>query len=121
MDKDNVMRNRLKNVANARKDMSDLSNKRVGKEKLKELIQSYIKTVMIGELSKFEAFFGNLWGHGLMEEDCTEKQKDCYEIWQQCRHEILNFGNKNVRDLLSKIDSYYEIVYKGNSVKMYKE
>lgn len=121
MEKDEIMRNRLKRVVKERENSCNLSNKRSGKLKIKELIESFIKTIMIGELSKFESFFGELWGHGLREEDCNEKQKDFYEIWQQCRHEILNFGNKQSRDLLNKIESYYEVVYKGNSIKMYKE
>lgn len=121
MDKEETMRNRLKEVVKERNKSLEHSQKRSGKEKIKQLVESCVKTIMIGELAKFEAFFGELWGQGLEDKDCTQKQREFYDIWQQCRHEILNYGNKNLRDLLSKIESYYEVVYKGNSVKMFKE
>lgn len=83
------------------------------KERLREVFARKLKTTMIGEIAKVEHFLGHLWGHGLDEKDCTDDQLDLYEIWQQCRDEMLNLGNSQLRAASSELD-LYNVEWKGH-------
>ena len=108
----NVMRERLSKVVENRKTTDTERKKRNGKEKLRKDIQSKMKTLMIGTISRFEKFFGELWGHEMKEEQCSPEQLQEYETWQQCRDEILNNGNKLIRQMSSELD-LYDVESKG--------
>jgi flagellar biosynthesis/type III secretory pathway chaperone len=84
-----------------------------GKETLSKSIIKRLNTIMIGSISKFENFFGEIWGHGKDFNQLTEAEVKLFEIWQQCRDEILNNGNAQKRMLLSELD-LFEILCKGH-------
>lgn len=62
------------------------------KQYLRQGIAISIDTVMIGALDAFERGFGELWGHGLEEEELTEQQAEFREVWREVREQILNRG-----------------------------
>ncbi len=113
-----IMRERLKKIVDQRNKNTDFSKKRGSLDRLKKIISKVCNTISIGSLAKFESFFGKEWGHGLEDKDCSKEQIDTYEVWQQCRDEILNLSGKQLRKLLRDIESYFEVDYKGNSVTM---
>lgn len=54
-----------------------------------------ILTATIGSLSKFEKYFGFLWGQD--SDVLSEREEKMLDIWERVRHEILNFGNNQIR------------------------
>lgn len=84
-----------------------------GKEALSQNIIKRLNTIMIGGISKFESFFGTIWGHGKNFEELTEEEVKLFEIWQQCRDEILNNANAQKRMLISELD-LFDIYCKGH-------
>ncbi len=103
------MRERLRKVAEyngTAYNKDDFNKMKSAKEVLRKNIEKKIRTTMIGALSKMESFFGKDWGHGLVEEECSDDQLDKYDLWQQCRDEILNLGNSQIRAATSELDLY---------------
>ena len=76
------------------------------RERLKKIISKKIETTMIYPLSQFEMVFGDLWGNGLPEESLTDEQLVYREKWKQCRTNVLNLGNQQVRNAKSELDMY---------------
>lgn len=87
------------------------------KERLRRIIETKMKTLMIGAIAKIEGFFGEkVWGFRLPESECTNEQLDNELIWEQLRDEILNLGNKQIRATMSELD-LYDIVWSGYQYK----
>jgi hypothetical protein len=80
-------------------------------EKLHNTIKSFLMTTAIGDISKFETSFGDLWGHGLTEDKLTQDQLDNRRIWNEVRTKILDELNKKIR-LLESIFGEYTIEWK---------
>jgi len=78
---------------------------------MKEEIKKKILTATIGSLSKFEKFFGYLWGHG--KDELTEQEEYMRDLWEDTRYEILNLGNQQIRQL-NKILSQFNYRYQYN-------
>ena len=57
-------------------------------------------------LAAFEERFGELWGHGLRDEDLDEEQREWKELWMEARARILDNGNSNLRAAQSEISQY---------------
>ena len=93
-------------------DNNSRKNNLKAKERLRKIVETKLRTTMIGEIAKVEQFLGKIWGYGLNEEQCTNSQLDWYEVWQQCRNEMLNIGNSQIRALLSELD-LYNVEWKG--------
>lgn len=87
------------------------------KERLQKVISQKMKTTMIGAIAAIEQYFGEIWGIGLDEKDCTNEQLDWEDDWRKCREKILNNGNDQLRALLKELD-LYEAEYKGKKTKM---
>lgn len=109
---DEVMRRRLVKMGEQNRQNDREFKKKSSKEKLRVAAQKKIDTTMIGAINKMEIFMGKQWGHGLEEDECTDAQLDWYEVWQQCRQEILDLGNKQKRSLISELD-LYDVEFKG--------
>jgi hypothetical protein len=62
-------------------------------------MEKRIRTGFIGALARFEDYFGTLWGHDKPPEQRTLQENLWYDVWLQCRNEVLNNGNKQIRDL----------------------
>jgi hypothetical protein len=78
----------------------DLSNK------LSHIMGKKIETTFIGAIDSFEKYFGYLWGIDKDEEELTEDEIKMDELWQECRIEILNKGNKQRRGAEKEINNY---------------
>jgi hypothetical protein len=76
------------------------------KQRLKRICSTKMRTSFIGALSQFEGFFGLLWGHG-QDDPLTPEQEEMRKLWEQCRTEVLNNGNNQLRSLESEIDLHY--------------
>lgn len=74
--------------------------------RLFRIIKKKFNNSFIGDLSKFETHFGSLWGHGKDEMVRTPEQEAWYELWQQCRTEILNNGNHQLRAVEMELNKY---------------
>ena len=73
---------------------------------LKRHIKTKFRTTMISSLAKFEELFGHLWGHGELDRELTDEQREWRETWELARTEILNKGNDQSRAALNEIDQY---------------
>lgn len=76
------------------------------RRRLLRIIERKLSTSFIGALSKFEQFFGHLWGHGLDERELTDVQRRWREAWEECRNEVLNNGNNQVRAVRAELAQY---------------
>ena len=79
---------------------------------LRDNIEKKMKTVMIYPISMFEQYFGTLWGLGKKYEDLTVNEKAFRDIWDDCRDEILDSGNRQIRNAKSEI-KLYKVVKTG--------
>ncbi len=59
-------------------------------------MEKRLNTTMVGALARFEAFFGRLWGHG-GDGTLTAEQRHWLAVWKECRAEVLNNGNGQIR------------------------
>ena len=71
------------------------------KESLSRNLKKKIETTMIGALSSIEENFKFLW------EDCdSAKSQEMYNIYQSIRSEILDKGNRQIRNVDSELANY---------------
>lgn len=59
---------------------------------------------MVYPLSQFEMAFGELWGHG--KDELTEQEKIYRAKWDECRNNILNNGNRQIRNTMTELDMH---------------
>lgn len=78
----------------------------ISRSRLGNIIFKKLQTAFVGSLSRFENYFGHIWGHGLEPEELNEEQKVYRAIWQECRDEILNNGNNQARGLRDELPQY---------------
>jgi len=76
------------------------------RERLKKIIGIKINTTMIYPLSQFEAAFGHMWGHGKNENELTGDEKVLAAKWEECRTNILNIGNQQLRNASRELDEH---------------
>ena len=76
------------------------------KKRLLSTLKKQFDTTIIGALAAFEERFGELWGHGLRDEDLDEEQREWKELWMEARARILDNGNSNLRAAQSEISQY---------------
>lgn len=87
------------------------------KAKLKETASKKFRTTMIFPLSQFESAFGELWGHGLDEDELTTQQKLNRKKWESVRSSILDNGNQQMRNFFAELD-LHNVEYKGYTYKL---
>jgi hypothetical protein len=101
---------RLRQVAIERRETEAVTSERgyqeASKKRLLKIIEKKLNTSFIGALSKFETCFGQLWGHGKDEMDCTDEELRNREIWNLCRTDVLNNGNNQLRSVQAEILQY---------------
>lgn len=85
------------------------------RERLKKIIGKKIQTTMIFPLSQFEAAFGELWGDKLPDESLTDQQRSMRAKWKQCRDNILNMGNAQIRNAETEL-SQHDVVWKKYNI-----
>lgn len=81
-------------------------------ERLKFYMERRIETTMIGALARIEQNFGFLWGHN-KDGELTREEERFADIWDFTRNEILNHGNKQIRNLDTDFNRYGG-VFKNN-------
>jgi predicted esterase YcpF (UPF0227 family) len=89
------------------------------KARLKKILEGKMRTIMIGAIASIEeAFYSWLKLKGTR----TLDEQDFFEAFQDCRSQILDKGNTQIRNLEEEISQYivdwkrynYEISRKGN-------
>jgi hypothetical protein len=63
-------------------------------------------TALIGSLARFEAAFGELWGHGKHEDELTAAERRWRAAWEACREGVLNHGNGLIRATEKDLTEY---------------
>lgn len=96
-------RESMKRAVESRKKENEERHLAMSKRNLSSNINKKIKTTMIGSLSKFEEFFGFLWGHGKKEHELTEEERRFRGIWDLARTEVLNNGNNQIRAITEEL------------------
>lgn len=81
--------------------MSDDLNRQLG-----ESMEKRMKTIMIGALSEFEKVFGDIWGHGLPEDQLDDEMRRSREEWNEVRTKVLDRGNANIRSAYTELAKY---------------
>ena len=66
-----------------------------------KMIETRLKTTMIGSLAKFEEYFGHLW------EENNKNQLEYEGLWEQTRNAILNNGNNQIRLALDELAAHF--------------
>lgn len=79
--------------------------------KLIKDIEKKCTTIMIGSIARFEKTFSHLW------DSDTAKSDAYYDTWQETRHDILNFGNYQIREAMENLYQYF--IEKKKSNKQY--
>lgn len=74
-------------------------------ERLRFYMEKRIQTTMIGAIARIEQSLGFLWGHN-KDEPLTEKEEQFADIWDYLRNDILNYGNKQIRQLKEDFHKY---------------
>jgi hypothetical protein len=108
---DEKLEDKLRRVTQQRKVNEELGSQQryqeASRRRLARILKKKITTSFIGALARFETFFGpDIWGHGKPEEDCTPEQLAWREVWEQCRTEVLNNGNNQLRAVENEIVQY---------------
>lgn len=92
--------------------MSDRKTFKTASDRLKYIVDKKFETCFIFPLAQFEETFGELWGHGLKDEELSKYQRMMKEQWEQVRINILNKGNA-LRRSLSKELELHNVQFKG--------
>ena len=111
MDTPSLSHTQMKAMAEKAKAARDQKFKEESRKRLDKIITTKMRTTFIGALQSFEDYFGELWGHGLAEEELTEEQMAFRDIWDQTRTEILNKSNGQLRALKTELANH-EIEWK---------
>lgn len=100
------MDNKMQEIIRARKEKTNnnFTYQDKSKERLWNIVETKCKTIMIGSLAQFEKRFGELWGHS--KSNLTEKQELMKKLWLECREDVLNKGNANIRAIKKELDEY---------------
>lgn len=69
-----------------------------------EQCRKRLLTAGIGSIASFEEHFGFMWGHGLPVENRTDSQNQLSLVWKECRDEILDKINREIRSLKSELE-----------------
>jgi hypothetical protein len=99
----------LYQVVQQRKQEEDERGRRYDEQSRKRLLRILEKkmtTCFIGAISKFETYFGVLWGHGKDEADLTAAELEWRDIWNVARTAVLNNGNNQLRAVQSELVQY---------------
>ena len=74
------------------------------KHKLKDKIESRIRTTMIGAIAAIEEEFGFLFGHG--KSSLTKEERELDNYFRAVRKKILDLGNDQIKRLEDDLEGY---------------
>jgi len=84
-----------------------MSNDNMGdRQRLRRSISVSLETVAIGALVAMEEEMGDLWGHGLSEDELSEEQAVLSETWKEVRERILKRLSDSKRAAFLHLESY---------------
>lgn len=75
-------------------------------EKIIKDIETRMRTIMIGAISRMEETFGYLWNHG--DDPETTNQKLFLDKWEDLRLQLLNHGNHQIRSSIDDLRYFFE-------------
>lgn len=75
------------------------------KNRLLTIIINKMQTINIGDIAAVEKHLGFLWGHREYRELSPEEQI-LKEKWEACRKEMLDKGNKQIRNIKEEAELY---------------
>jgi hypothetical protein len=79
-------------------------------DRLRFCVERRIQTTMIGALARIEQNLGFLWGHNKDESTpLTSQEEEFADIWEYLRNDILNYGNKQIRQLKDDFHKYGDV------------
>lgn len=96
------MFDKMENAARRNKELSKGKNP-FEENKVDEIVAKHIRTAFIGALDKFESYFGRIWGIGLPISERSENEKKWGKVWADCRDDVLDLGNRELRRALSEV------------------
>lgn len=73
------------------------------KRRLLKIVEQKIRTTMIGAICAIEEKWGFLWNDGNPQ---NEEQKEYFMEFQDIRTQILDNGNKQIRNITDEISNY---------------
>lgn len=103
------MYDELQKVVNQRKGEGEALQKaqqESSRQRLLTILRKKLKTSFIGSIAEFEKFFGALWGHGKLPEELTQQERGFRDLWEECRTEVLDNGNDQIRAVEDEISQY---------------
>jgi len=93
-------------------------NRNLSKNALVRDIECKIRTTMIGALASIEKSpLAKLWGQHKMDENGefieppTEEEEQWLAIWEEIRTEILDRGNKQIKNVRKEVSRYKIVEY----------
>lgn len=86
-------------------------------ERLRFFIEKRIETTMIGALARIENTFGHLWGQDKDENELTPEEEKFADAWDFLRNDILNYGNKQIRQVKDDFYRYGGLFHNTYSYK----
>lgn len=111
---------RASNVIHKEIEESGKKYKESSRQRLLNILEKKFQTSFIGDIARFERFFGRIWGHGKRKEDCTPNELKWLELWTACRSEILDNGNAQIRAIRVELPQY-DITWNRYSYKFNSE
>lgn len=79
--------------------------RKASKDRLAKVIESKMKTTMVGAISQIEEKLGYLWGHG-EDRELTQDEVMFREIFTELRAAIFDNGNNQLRNLKTELEQY---------------
>ena len=96
----------FKRTSNQRRSDKEVRYKDGSKRRLLNILKKKFDTTIIGSLAAFEESFGELWGHGLPDNELDEDQLYWKDVWMETRSKVLDNGNSNSRAAQNEISQY---------------
>ncbi len=106
MDQDNKLRQVVERRRETEKKISLSAYQEASKGRLLKILEKKLNTSFIGAISQFENHFGQLWGHGKEEFECSEEELYWRDKWSVCRKSVLNNGNDQLRAVQAEMVLY---------------
>ena len=66
------------------------------------LVESALKTLMIGSIDRIEQKLGHLWAHREDKTEFTDEEEEMYELFMDLRESILDYGNEQICKIKGK-------------------
>ena len=106
---DESLRDKLERVQAGRQDEQsrrEVRHRQDSTNQLRSVFRKKLTTSFIGAIARFEHHFGYLWGHQQPIARCSPEQLKSREVWNDCRNEVLDIGNNQLRGVDAELNQY---------------